>query len=171
MLIESAAEVGMSFQFISESQEIAGQMLPWALGIGVAGAALLVFSLTLGKPLAYSAAGGLLILAAALVGTRAYYLNQSQGQWRIYADSERIEWESPDARVDHSFSLSIQDLRHILVESWEGMTEAENQYTLVTRTGSYKLRKISGVNLKAFTDYLVSQGVTTEQVVHETAKP
>lgn len=94
-------------------------------------------------------------------------LIRAGGNWTIEIKDGRIEWASPDQDVEKSFSLAIEDVDKVLIEVDEieedGREDIDN-YILLEKNGNRRqLTNISGVDVKAFVDALVAEGIPAEK--------
>lgn len=94
-------------------------------------------------------------------------LIRAGGNWMIEIKDGRIEWESPDQDVEKSFSLAIADVDKVLIEVDEieenGHEDIDDYVLLEKNGGRRQLSNISGVDVKAFVDALVAEGIPAEK--------
>lgn len=94
-------------------------------------------------------------------------LIRSGGNWTIEIKDGRIEWDSPDQNVEKSFSLALTDIDKILIEiediEKDGSEDIDDYVILEKNGDKRKLTNISGVDVKAFVDALIAEGIPTEK--------
>lgn len=94
-------------------------------------------------------------------------LIRAGGNWTIEIKDGRIEWESPDQDVEKSFSLAIEDVDKVLIEIDEieedGREDIDDYILLEKNGGRRHLTNISGVDVKAFVDALIAEGIPAEK--------
>lgn len=161
----------MSFTFIGNPEAIAKQNLPWGIGLLIIGIVALVYAFGKDRTLIWIVIGCLLLFAGGITTWRAKMIGASTQEWRITADAQTLEWQSANEQIDPSFSVQLDSIDHIVVESYENMPEIRNKYTLITREGSkIELNPVSGINLEELTRFLQTENIERKDVIHETAK-
>ena len=160
----------MLFNFISEAEAIAKHNMPWVIGLVLIGIALVAYYFSKDKSLPYLIAGCLMVFSGTWLGYKTHLLNQSKGIWQITLNSEQLDWRSPDETVDKSFTIQLSEIETLVVDIYDGQPDATTQYTLITSGNPIKLSRTSGINLEKLAQQLISAGVTSKEIIHETAK-
>ncbi len=160
----------MSFSFISNTESIIRQNLAWGIGLGIIGLVLFFYAFSKDKSTVYLLASGLILFAGGWLGYQSYVLTKYGGDWEISIENEKISWNSPNEMFDNSFELQLSRIEHVLVESIISRPDTSNEYTLVTGNQNYKLKTVSGINLKEFTEKLIELGVTRKDVERDPEK-
>ena len=161
----------MSFDFIGTPDSISRQNLSWGTGLVIVGLVLLMYALSKDKSRGLVIAGCLLLAAGGWLSYQSRQLGNTRGVWSISANQHILRWQSPNESLDQSFSVELGKIEHIIVESYNGLPESQNKYTLVKIDGmEIRLTTISGINLGELIRFLQSQDVQVKKVQHETAK-
>lgn len=94
-------------------------------------------------------------------------LIRAGGNWTIEIKDGRIEWASPDQDVEKSFSLALADIDRVLIEIDEieedGREDIDDYFILEKNGEKRKLSNISGVDVEAFVEALVAEGIPAEK--------
>lgn len=94
-------------------------------------------------------------------------LIRSGGNWTIEIKDGRIEWDSPDQSVEKSFSLALADIDKILIEiediEKDGSEDIDDYFILENNGEKRRITNISGVDVKAFVEALVAEGIPVEK--------
>lgn len=94
-------------------------------------------------------------------------LIRAGGNWTIEIKDGRIEWASPDPSVEKSFSLAIADIDKIIIEiddiEKDGSEDIEDYFILEKSGEKRRLTNVSGIDVKAFVDALVEEGIPAEK--------
>ena len=154
----------MSFEYIGSAAAAAKQLMPWGGGLLAVGIGFLIYSQIKDKALAYT------LVSFALMACGGYMLYQSKilsavdGEWRINADSQTINWQSPDESVDPSFNISLSDIDYI-DRAGDAHTSANRaDYRIIGKDGSVRLLSyISGIDMFAFISFLESNGLEVKE--------
>jgi hypothetical protein len=94
-------------------------------------------------------------------------LIRSGGNWTIEIRDGRIDWDSPDQSVEKSFSLALADIDKVLIEiediEKDGSEDIDG-YAILEKSGNRRrLTNVSGVDVKAFANALVAEGIPMEK--------
>jgi len=150
----------MTFEYIGNTEVVVKQLMPWGLGLLAFGIGFLIFSQMKDKALVYNLASFALIAVGGYMLFQAKSLNESSGEWRITADQERIDWRSPNDRIDQSFSIALQDIEYIDEAAEPSASDSRPVYRLIGLDGTViKLNRISGIDMHAFVQFLAKQGL------------
>lgn len=94
-------------------------------------------------------------------------LIRAGGNWTVEIKDGRIEWDSPDPNVEKSFSLALTDIDKVLIEiediEKDGSEDIDDYFILEKGGEKRRLTNVSGVDVKAFVDALVAEGIPTEK--------
>jgi len=154
----------MPFEFTSTVNAVARQQQLWGLLVGGLGGLVIAYAMLKGKGPA------LLLISLVLIGSggyffyRAWQLNQGNGEWVIVVDRNAIDWQSPNQRVDPSFTVALEEIDFVDRGTRSAASDERVRYHLVLKDQSVRpLNDVSGIDMDQFARYLEKQGVTVKE--------